>query len=100
MIGEKAVWINKEDVEKLRDQLKPGDTIEQEYEEEVELKNGVVERRIRKRKARVIAKYPHLVEVESDGPKRVTVTYHEILLRRTMKKQQALARQMKEQECR
>lgn len=99
MIGEKAVWINKEDVEKLRDQLKPGDTIEQEYEEEVELKNGVVERRIRKRKARVIAMYPHLVEVESDGPKRVTVTYHEILLRKAMKKQQALARQMKEQEC-
>lgn len=94
MIGERAVWINKEDIEKLKEKLRIGDMVRYEQEEEV-MERGNIFRRIRRKKGRVIAKYPHLVEVQGTGTKRITVTYKDLLMREAQRKQEQM-RQVEE----
>lgn len=96
MNGARREWINRDDVEELKNKLKIGSIIEQEYQTEKVLDNGTVERRTKRRKRRIIRKFPHLVEVESEGTRRETVTYHEILVRAAQRMQQEMK---KEEAC-
>lgn len=77
----KEVLICKEDVEALKKTLKKGDVlrVERVFEEEEIHKRLQIPRMI---ETVVVRKYPHLVEVVSNGPAlpRQTITYTEILM--------------------
>lgn len=75
----RSVWITKEDISNLKDELQVGDYVQVVTEREKNVDGKLVVKK-RRSKEIVIAKYPHQVEVTTRGPKRVTVTYKDILL--------------------
>lgn len=78
--GRREAWITTNDIERLRKQLKVGSTIM--LIDKIEEEGSLSRRRIRK--AVVVRKYRHLVEIDnkSHGIPRQTVTYGEILMMR------------------
>lgn len=81
--GSRNAGLRGSDIEKLRKKIKIGQKLKYEYlEYDTSGRDMVL--RIRKRKAVVVRKYPHLVEVEPvSGGKRLpvrTMTYIEIAI--------------------
>lgn len=78
----KSKNITERDVERLKEQIRPGDYVLVEVETEKEDEMGRIRVETKIRKELVLAKYPHLVVINGTGPRVHTATYKQIAVNR------------------